>query len=89
MMFLQELLKLVGLADRLSLEWISSAEAQRFVQVATTFTEKIRRLGPSPISIHKEQIEALSPRAMAGFPVQIRAEVLDRLFAEERQAIGA
>lgn len=47
--FLQELLSFMGLEDRLHLEWISSAEAQKFVQVVTDFTEKIRSLGPNPL----------------------------------------
>jgi coenzyme F420-reducing hydrogenase delta subunit len=50
MTFLQDLLKFVGLEDRLHLDWISSAEAQKFVQVVTDFTEKIKSLGPSPLS---------------------------------------
>ena len=47
--FLQELLAFMGLEDRLHLEWISSAEAQKFVRVITDFTEKIRSLGPNPL----------------------------------------
>ncbi len=47
--FLQELLALIGLEGRLHLEWISSAEAQKFVHVVTDFTEKIRALGPNPL----------------------------------------
>ena len=47
---MQELLALVGLEGRLHLAWISSAEAQKFAQVMTDFTEKIRALGPNPLS---------------------------------------
>ena len=47
--FLQELLTFMGLEGRLHLEWISSAEAQKFVQVITDFTEKIRMMGPNPL----------------------------------------
>jgi len=47
--FLQELLSLLGLEGRLDLSWISSAEAQKFVQVVTDFTEKIKSLGPNPL----------------------------------------
>ena len=32
--------------DRLSLEWVSAAEAPRFVKLITEFTERIRKLGP-------------------------------------------
>ena len=48
--FVQEMLKFMGLEGRLHLEWISSAEAQKFARVVTDFTEKIRGLGPSPIA---------------------------------------
>ena len=39
----------MGLEGRLHLAWISSAEAQKFTQVVTEFTEKINKLGPSPL----------------------------------------
>ena len=58
MRFLQDLLKFVGLDDRLHLDWISSAEAQKFVQVVTDFTEKIRALGPSPLSDGRKQAKS-------------------------------
>ena len=48
--FLQELLAFMGLEGRLHLDWISSAEAQKFVQVVTSFTNKMQSLGPSPLS---------------------------------------
>ena len=47
--FLQELLAFMGLEERLHLEWISSAEAQKFVRVITDFTAKIKSLGPNPL----------------------------------------
>ena len=47
---MQELLKFMGLEGRLHLAWISSAEAQKFTQVVTEFTEKISQLGPNPLS---------------------------------------
>ncbi len=47
MRFLQELLSFVGIDGRLHLEWISSAEAQKFADTITNFTEKIRAMGPS------------------------------------------
>jgi F420-non-reducing hydrogenase iron-sulfur subunit len=48
--FLQELLEFMGIGERLHLEWISSAEARKYVRVITDFTEKIRMLGPNPLS---------------------------------------
>jgi hypothetical protein len=47
---MQELFKVVGLEGRLRLEWISSAEANKFVKVVTEFTEQIRNLGPNPLA---------------------------------------
>lgn len=47
MRFLQELLHFIGIDGRLHLEWISSAEAQKFADTITNFTEKIRAMGPS------------------------------------------
>ena len=55
---MQNLLKFVGLDDRLHLDWISSAEAQKFVQVVTDFTEKIRALGPNPLSDKRKQAKS-------------------------------
>lgn len=47
MRFLQELLNFIGIEGRLHLEWISSAEAQKFADTITNFTEKIQAMGPS------------------------------------------
>jgi len=57
---LQRLMAFLGLEERLHLAWISSAEAQRFVQVVTEFTEKLKALGPSPI-----QEQGFAPGAAA------------------------
>lgn len=35
-------------ADRFKLEWVSASEGPRFAQVVREFTEKVRKLGPSP-----------------------------------------
>ena len=67
MRFLQQLLKFVGLEGRLHLEWISSAEAQKYVRVVTEFTKKIRALGPNPLKGFKEKVEALGPRPLPSF----------------------
>lgn len=39
----------MGLEERLHLEWISSAEAQKFADTITGFTEKIQQLGKNPL----------------------------------------
>ncbi len=61
--FLQELLDFIGMGDRLHLSWISSAEAGKFVEVVTGFTEKIRDLGPNPLKNFDMQpwIDKLEP----------------------------
>jgi Methyl-viologen-reducing hydrogenase, delta subunit len=69
MSFLQELLPFVGLGGRLRLEWISSAEANKFVQVVTEFTQQIRDLGPNPLARNYERpLESLdlAPQPLAG-----------------------
>jgi F420-non-reducing hydrogenase iron-sulfur subunit len=65
--FLQELLAFMGFEGRLHLEWISSAEAQKFVQVITDFTEKIRMLGPNPLSGYSEFAKAAGWEVTADF----------------------
>jgi len=55
--FVQEMLKFMGLGGRLHLEWISSAEAQKFATVVTNFTEKIRHLGPNPMAASMPSME--------------------------------
>jgi F420-non-reducing hydrogenase iron-sulfur subunit len=44
--------------ERFRLDWVSSAEAPRFAQVVTEFTEKIRSLGPNPVQARKEAVNA-------------------------------
>ena len=47
MPLLRNLLSYAGIdPHRLRLEWVSAAEAPRFVQVTTEFVEQIRELGP-------------------------------------------
>jgi coenzyme F420-reducing hydrogenase delta subunit len=74
MVFLQELLAFMGLAGRLHLEWISSAEAQKFVQVVTDFTAQIRRLGPSPLARGRAPVSLDAWRLAAGLPAPAHEE---------------
>jgi hypothetical protein len=66
--FLKRLLDFVGLEGRLQLEWISSAEAQRFVEVVTSFTEKIRFMGPSPLIGFNEKFHDYIVASSEGLP---------------------
>ena len=48
---LQRFLAILGIPkERLRLEWISGSEGLKFAQVATEFTETIRKLGPANIT---------------------------------------
>ena len=38
--------------DRFRMEWLSSAEAARFVEVVTNFVRAIRALGPNPLRLN-------------------------------------
>lgn len=47
-----ELAEILGIdTRRIRLEWISSAEAGRFVDVAREFTELVRELGPAGLRV--------------------------------------
>jgi len=35
--------------ERFAIEWVSSAEAPRFAEVVTKFTEKVKAIGPNPL----------------------------------------
>ena len=44
--------------DRLQLAWVSSAEAQRFVQVATDITASVKEQGALDVSVFELELEA-------------------------------
>lgn len=49
---LKDVLQILNLEpERLQLSWVSAAEGNRYADVVNNFTEKIRKLGPSPIVI--------------------------------------
>ena len=55
----QKLLDEIGLGgQRLDMYNMSSAEGPKFAQVAREFTERIRGLGPSPLSLARGKTEA-------------------------------
>jgi Fe-S oxidoreductase/coenzyme F420-reducing hydrogenase delta subunit len=45
----KEALAVLGMEDRLHLEWISAAEGQKFGKTITDFVERVRGLGPNPM----------------------------------------
>ncbi|NMC58760.1 MAG: hydrogenase iron-sulfur subunit [Candidatus Methanofastidiosa archaeon] len=47
---LKKLMSEMGIEpERLEIFWVSASEGKRFSEVMTSFTEKIRELGPNPI----------------------------------------
>lgn len=74
--FLQELLDFVGLGGRLHLEWISSAEARKFAQIATAFTEKLRSMGPSPLALLTKEISTMGLRPTASARILKKGPVI-------------
>ncbi len=44
--------------ERFAIEWVSSAEAPRFAEVVTRFTEKIRSLGPNPVAVPEAPVDS-------------------------------
>ena len=57
---LKELLKTCGVEnERVRLEWVSASEGQRFADVVSDMTDRIRALGPSRIktSLQTDQME--------------------------------
>ena len=45
----QQFLSLIGMEDRVRLEWVSASEGNRFAEVITDFTDQIKEVGPSPV----------------------------------------
>ncbi|MBN2185250.1 MAG: hydrogenase iron-sulfur subunit [Candidatus Krumholzibacteriota bacterium] len=41
-------------SERLQLTWISASEGNRYAEVVNSFTEKIAKLGPSPINCRSD-----------------------------------
>lgn len=55
----QRLLELSGIGkDRLHLEWLSSAEAQRFADIARKTVDAVKALGPLDLDAYGMQLEA-------------------------------
>jgi coenzyme F420-reducing hydrogenase delta subunit len=84
-------LNYVSLSDRISLEWVSASEGNRFAEVITDFTNHIRELGPSPLNNSpsqelKDKLEAIQNAATS---YRIRALVgREREITEEENVYG-
>ncbi len=86
------LLSLVDLQDRVHLEWVSASEGVRFGEVVTSFTESIKKLGPSPLSgenFDQQLLEKLKAIELAAGGERLRALVaIKRIIMEEGNIYG-
>ena len=86
------LLKFVGLDNRIRLEWVSASEGVRFGEVVKDFTDKIRDLGPSPLSgdqVDQNLLDKLIALEKAASSNRLRALVgRQRKITEDENAYG-
>ena len=55
---LKKMLKQFGIEEeRVRLEWVSASEGTRFAEVANSFTQAIKNLGPSSLGSFKQNFE--------------------------------
>ena len=47
-------------SERVHLEWVSASEGSRFGEVVTNFTERIKKLGPSPIKSNDKKQDLMN-----------------------------
>ena len=72
---IKKFLKLVGLDNRVRLEWVSASEGARYASVVTEFTQKIKDLGPSPIKGDEKLLKKMKALEIAAGTDRIRALV--------------
>ena len=88
----QKFLSLIGLEDRIRLDWVSASEGKRFSEVVTKFINDIKELGPSPLSGEnpdKEILENVRAIKMAVSSDRMRALVgRQRKITEEENVYG-
>jgi F420-non-reducing hydrogenase iron-sulfur subunit len=88
----KEFLKLVGLEERIRLDWVSASEGVRFGEVVSKFVADIKELGPSPLSgDHPDNTLLKKVRAikMAVSSSRMRALVgRERKITEEENVYG-
>ena len=89
---LKKLLKIIGLDNRVHLEWVSASEGNRFAEVITDFTAKIKELGPSPLKqdrVNEKLLESLNVAHRVVEDYRVRALVgRKRKILEEGNVYG-
>jgi len=88
----KKLLNFIDLDERTKLEWVSASEGKRFTEVVKDFINKIRDLGPSPLSGDSPDtklLEKLKAVEMAADGERIRALVgRQRKITEQENVYG-
>ncbi len=88
----KKFLKIIGLDDRIRLDWVSASEGQRFGELVSKFVEDIRALGPSPLSGEKPNQDLLNKLKAIQMSVsnnRIRALVgRQRVITEQENVYG-
>jgi coenzyme F420-reducing hydrogenase delta subunit len=89
---IEKFLKLVGMDNRIRLEWVSASEGTRYGAVVTEFTEHIKSLGPAPTAGDNPDISILAKLraiSMAASGDRMRALVgRQRKIIEEENVYG-
>ena len=88
----QKFLKLIGMENRVRLEWVSASEGTRYGAVVTEFTEHIKSLGPAPTAgDNPDQLALTKLKAIAMAAGGDRMRVLvgrQRKITEEENVYG-
>jgi len=83
--FTRKLLSLIGMENRLNLDWVSAAEGIRFGKVIDDFTKQIKALGPSPLL--KEMENAALIEKFRALELSAESDRLRLLVARQRKVI--
>lgn len=88
----KKFLEIVGLDDRIRLDWVSASEGVRYGEVVTKFVNDIRELGPSPLSgddYDKQLIQKIRAISLAVSSSRMRSLVgRERKLIEEGNVYG-
>jgi F420-non-reducing hydrogenase iron-sulfur subunit len=88
----QKLLSFINFDSRVRLEWVSASEGNRFAEVVTEFTNKIKDLGSSPVNNStkaQDIIKKLKALEMSAVSYRLRALVgRERAITEQENVYG-
>ncbi len=79
----KKFLSLVGLEDRIRLDWVSASEGKRYSEVVTKFVNDIKELGPSPLNGEKPDEELLEN--VRAIKVAVSSERMRALVGRQRK----